>query len=107
MVKYTQFSAVSATLLKTDLFVTAIRKEQAMRLLQECKFYFSSWAIVIAGFVLITIYFGWKGFLGLWLGLGIITLIHDRHRVVCREDPPMLVIIGPFGFTTMLSDRFD
>ena len=33
-----------------------------MSLLEECKYYFSSWTIVIAGFVLITIYFGWEGF---------------------------------------------
>ena len=78
-----------------------------MSLLQEGKYYFSSWAIVISGFVLLTVYFGWKGFLALWLGLGIITLINDRHRLVCREDPPMLVLLGPFGFTTTISDRFD
>ena len=78
-----------------------------MSLLQEGKYYFSSWAIVISGFVLLTVDCGCKGFVALWLGLGIITLINDRHRLVCREDPPMLVLLGPFGFTTTISDRFD
>ncbi len=78
-----------------------------MSLLQECKYYFSSWTIVITGFVLITIYFGWEGFVAVWFGLGITALVMDLRGLLFNEDIVMIVLSGPIGFTGTISNRFD